>query len=420
VHRPYLLLVMAAFLVACTTPASSPPGPEAFAPDASMSSATAALPATATSAAPAPTSTPASLRAVAFPDATAYSWVSIATGLDSPVDVQFPDDGSGRMFIVEQVGRIRIVENGQVLGNAYLDISPEVGSQGNEQGLLGLAFHPDFKDHPFFYVNYTDGSGNTVIARFQATGDAADRASKKVLLRIDQPFPNHNGGGMTFGPDGDLYLGLGDGGSSGDPFGNAQNTRVLLGKILRVDVDHGDPYSIPPGNPFARGGGRPEIWAYGLRNPWRFSFDRMTGDLYIGDVGQDLWEEVDVAPGNSPGLNYGWNYFEGVHPYAGQAPGGFNVTMPVAEYGHSDGGCAVIGGYVYAGQIAPWRGIYLYGDECSGNIWGLIPPPGTAKAAAWQSQLLFNSGTTITCFGQDPQGEVYMAGRSGTIYRLSQ
>jgi glucose/arabinose dehydrogenase len=209
-----------------------------------------------------------------FPNPTAYKWNSVVSGFASPVDIQFPDDGSGRMFIVEQAGRILILENGQILAPALLDIRDSVGSGGDEQGLLGLAFHPDFKDNPYFYVNYTDQNGNTVIARFQAHGDTADAASEKDLLHNVKQFPNHNGGEMVFGADGYLYLGLGDGGSQGDPFGNGQNTNVFFGKILRIDVDHGDPYSIPPDNPFVLSGGRPEIWAYGLRNPWRFSFDK--------------------------------------------------------------------------------------------------------------------------------------------------
>ena len=322
------------------------------------------------------------------------------------------------MFVVEQPGRIRIVENGQIVQQPYLDITDRVGSAGNEQGLLGLAFHPDFNDHPFLYVNYTDLNGNTVIARFQANGDIADTASEKVVLQIPQPYPNHNGGEMDFGPDGLLYMGFGDGGSQGDPNGNGQNTNVLLGKILRVDVDHSDPYGIPTGNPFVNGGGRPEIWAYGLRNPWRFSFARNTDDLYIADVGQDAWEEVDVALGNPAGVNYGWNYFEGDHLYAGPAPSGVKITMPVTEYSHADGGCAIIGGYVYAGQMSEWRGIYLYGDECSGKIWGLLNTSDPPSPSGWQSQLLFQTRASITSFGQDPDGEIYLADRAGTIYRL--
>ncbi|MBI2758507.1 MAG: PQQ-dependent sugar dehydrogenase [Chloroflexi bacterium] len=366
-----------------------------------------------TPAPPTATVTPAPPNAALFPDSTLYKWTQVASGFDSPVDIQFPDDGSGRMFILEQVGRIRVVENGQLIGTPFLDISDLVGNTGNEQGLLGLAFHPNFKDNPYLYVNYTDNNGDTVIARFQATGNTADPNSEKILLRVDQPFANHNGGEMIFGPDGYLYLGLGDGGSQGDPNGNGQNKDVLLAKILRIDVDRGDPYAIPNDNPFVNGGGRPEVWAYGLRNPWRFSFDRLTGNLYIADVGQDIWEEIDVAAPNAPGLNFGWNYYEGSHPYAGQPPAGISITMPVAEYSHAEGGCAVTGGYVYRGAMPEWQGIYLYGDFCSGKVWGLIRSQG-----GWQSQILFETGFNITSFGQDASGEIYLADRGGAIYRL--
>ncbi len=332
----------------------------------------------------------------------------------SPIDIQFPDDGSGRMFIIEQDGRIRIIENGQMLDPPFLDIISKVDSLGNEQGLLGLAFHPNFKQNPYFYVNYIDLSGNTVIARFTANGNLADPNSEKDLLHIQQPFDNHNGGNMAFGPDGYLYMGLGDGGSEGDPNRNGQNTNVLLGKILRIDVDHGDPYAIPADNPFVSGGGKPEIWEYGLRNPWRFSFDKPSGNLYIGDVGQDTWEEVDVVPANAGGLNFGWSYYEGMHPYAGKPSANINFTFPVVEYNHAVGGCAIIGGHVYRGEMPEWQGVYFYGDECSGLIWGLIHTSG-----GWQSQLLFRTGANMTTFGQDPSGEIYFADRRGTIYRLS-
>ena len=368
-------------------------------------------PATATSV-PAATMLPS---VESFPDPSAYHWAPVISGMASPVDIQFPDDGSGRMFSIEQDGRIRIVENGQMLDPPFLDIISKVDSLGNEQGLLGLAFHPGFKQNPYFYVNYIDLNGNTVIARFTASGNLADPASEKDLLHIRQPFANHNGGEMTFGPDGYLYMGLGDGGSQGDPNGNGQNTNVLLGKILRIDVDHGDPYAIPADNPFVNGGGKAEIWEYGLRNPWRFSFDKGSNDLYVGDVGQDTWEEVDVVPANSGGLNFGWNYFEGAHPYKGHPPAGLNFTLPVTEYSHAVGGCAIIGGYVYRGGMKAWQGVYLYGDECSGKVWGLIH-----VSSGWQSQLLFETGANLTTFGQDPSGEIYLADRRGTIYRLSQ
>lgn len=403
-----LPLLVTIFIAACgsfNTPL--PPSPEAATVTPTSTSTFTPVPPTATATfTPTPVST--------FPNSAAYQWIRVVSGLDSPVDIQFPDDGSGRMFILEQVGRIRVVENGQLLETPFLDLRRQVGTAGNEQGLLGLAFHPNFKDNPYLYVNYTDNNGDTVIARFRAGGDAADPNSEKIILQVDQPFANHNGGGMTFGPDGFLYIGLGDGGSQGDPNGNGQNTDALLAKILRLDVDQGDPYAIPNDNPFVNGGGRPEVWAYGLRNPWRFSFDKANGDLYIADVGQDLWEEVDYAPaGQGGGSNFGWKYYEGSHPYAGQPPAGVNITMPVAEYSHAEGGCSITGGYVYRGAMTEWNGIYLYGDFCSGKVWGLINSNG-----GWQSQVLFETGANITTFGQDPSGEVYLADRGGTIYRL--
>ena len=210
-----------------------------------------------------------------------------------------------------------------------------------------------------------------------------------------------------------MYAGLGDGGSGGDPFGNAQNKAVLLGKILRLDVDHGDPYQVPPDNPFGN-----ELWDYGLRNPWRFSFDTATGDLYIGDVGQNTWEEVDYVPVGQGGLNFGWNYREAAHVYAGQPPATLKLTDPVAEYSHTGGRCSITGGFLYRGSMPEWQGIYLYGDYCSGEIWGMIRSTDPSSKTGWDSKVLFETGANITSFGQDPTGEVYFAGRNGTIYKL--
>jgi len=314
------------------------------------------------------------------------------------------------LFILEQNGRIVIYQNGEILSTPFLDITGEVGSSGNEQGLLGLAFHPDYPENGLFFVNYTNRGGDTVIARFHVSADpnAAEAASERLVLAIPQPFPNHNGGVLAFGPDGYLYAGLGDGGSGGDPLGNAQNIDVLLGKILRLDVDSGDPYSIPSNNPFDN-----EIWAYGLRNPWRFSFDHLTNDLYIGDVGQNTWEEIDFLPaGSNGGANFGWNIMEGNHPYKGS--GQPDLIPPVAEYSHSEGGCSVTGGYVYRGQALPeWQGIYLYGDFCTGLIWGLI-----RNESGWQSKVLFDTDFSISSFGVDEAGELYITDLQGTIHRL--
>lgn len=370
-----------------------------------------------------PSAEPTSLAApvaAALPDPAGYVWTPVVSGLSSPISLANAGDGSGRLFIVEQAGLILILQNDQLLPQPFLDIRDRVGSQGMEQGLLGLAFHPQFGQTPYFYVNYTDQQGNTVIARFQVSPDdpnQADPASEKRLLQVDQPFPNHNGGETVFGPDGYLYLGLGDGGSAGDPQGNAQSLDTLLGKILRLDVDGGDPYAIPAGNPFASGGGRGEIWAYGLRNPWRFSFDRLTGDLYIADVGQNQWEEIDFLPAGSAGkLNFGWDYFEGNHPYEGQPPSSEVFIAPVSEYPHSLG-CSVTGGVVYRGsRLAAWQGVYLYGDFCTGTVWGLLRD----ASGAWQSQPLFTNVGRVASFGEDEAGEVYLVDRSGALLVLGQ
>jgi glucose/arabinose dehydrogenase len=355
-----------------------------------------------------PTATSTAVSAGTFPDPSAYEWHEVTSGLQRPVDLQ--PDGSGRLFIIEKAGRIRILQDRQLLGQPFLDITDRVGSSGNEQGFLGLAFHPQYAQNGRFFVNYTDKNGNTVIARFQVSGDPnlADPNTEVKLLGIDQPFANHNGGVLAFGPDGYLYAGLGDGGSAGDPFGNAQKKDVLLGKILRIDVDSAEPYAVPADNPFGN-----EVWAYGLRNPWRLSFDKKTGDIYIGDVGQGSWEEIDFLQAGSPGgTNFGWNLREGAHDYKGGAAP--DSTDPVAEYSHQEGGCSVTGGYIYRGSMPEWNGIYLYGDYCTGLIWGLI-----RSNDGWQKQQLFDMAVSITSFGQDEAGEIYLLSDGGTVYRLA-
>jgi len=349
---------------------------------------------------------PSPSNATALPDANSYTWQVIASDLKRPVDLQ--PDGSGRLFIVENPGRIRIYANGQVLTEPFLNIEDRVDDSGNEMGLLGLAVHPNFSQNGFIYVNYTGKNGDTFISRFHASGDTADPNSELILLKVKQPFPNHNGGALAFGPDGYLYIALGDGGAAGDPFGNAQSVDTLLGKILRIDVDSVEPYAIPADNPFGN-----EIYYYGLRNPWRISFDQPTGDLYIGDVGQGEWEEIDyVATGSRGGLNFGWNFYEGAHDYDPPGYAG-EFVFPILEYSHAEGGCSIIGGYVYRGGLTEWNGVYLYGDYCTGKVWGAINVNGQ-----WQAQVLFEAGVLITSFGQDESGEVYLLSDQGNIYKL--
>lgn len=355
-----------------------------------------------------------------FPNPAGFVWQPVIDGLSKPLDLTAPPDGTDRIFIVEQTGAVRILQNGSLLPEPFLNYSDKVLTRGSEQGLLGFAFHPQYAENGFFYINYIDLDGNTVIARLSVSDDPnlADPNSEVQLLYVDQPYPNHNGGGMVFGPDGYLYMSLGDGGSGGDPQGNAQKVTTLLGKILRVDVDSGDPYGIPADNPFAGGenGARPENFLYGLRNPWRFSFDRLTGDLYIADVGQNAWEEIDfLAAGEPGGVNYGWDYREGAHPFEGTPPAGLELVDPVYEYQHGVG-CSVTGGYVYRGEALPeFRGIYLFSDFCSGRVWGLL----RGSNGAFQAQELFQTGWNVTSFGQDAQGEVYLMDQgSGTVYRL--
>ncbi len=356
---------------------------------------------------PLPTATPAPY-ASQYPDIKNYTWSLVSGGLSRPVDLQVANDGTNKLYVIEKVGRIRIIENGQLLDQPFLDITDRVGSDSNEQGLLGLAFYPS-PDAGMFFVNYTDKNGDTVISRF-LFDTYANPMSETVLLNINQPYPNHNGGAVAFGPDGYLYLALGDGGLAGDPHKNGQNLNSLLGKILRVDVsDFNAPngYTIPIDNPFGN-----EIWAYGLRNPWRISFDRLTGDLWIGDVGQGEWEEIDYLPaGSLGGANFGWSIMEGNHGYDGNPQPG--LLLPVAEYSHSEGGCSVTGGYVYRGAMPEWNGVYLYADYCTGYVWGMILSNG-----GWQSSRLFEAGVQITSFGQDEFGEVYFTTDGGEVYQL--
>jgi len=350
----------------------------------------------------------------------------VASGFTSPDYVTSPHDGSSRLFVVEQGGKIKIIQSGKVLGTPFLDISSLV-AKGGERGLLGLAFHPNFKSNGLFYIDYTRSNGDTVIARYKrsSNGNIADRSSAYPMLTIPQPYANHNGGMLAFGPDGFLYIGMGDGGSSGDPQNRAQNLDSLLGKILRIDVNGGNSqhrYLIPSSNPYVGVAGRDEVWSYGLRNPWRFSFDHATGDMWIGDVGQDAWEEIDRAKVNTSstsrgrGLNYGWHILEGTHCY----PLGSGCTRagkmgPVAEYDHGQG-CSVTGGYVYRGPDVPaLRDRYVFADFCSGRIWTV---PRTTGAPA-TPQLLVDTAFSISSFGEGGAYELFVVDRGGgAIYRL--
>lgn len=345
----------------------------------------------------------------------------VATGLGVPTDiVPTPIDDDDRLFIVEQVGTITIInKRGDHEPTTFLDISAKV-QDGGEMGLLGMAFHPKFAQNGYFFVNYIDKDMFTNVVRFQVNADGlADPATEKTLLKIKQPYSNHNAGALAFGPDGFLYIPLGDGGSGGDPENRAQTKNEYLGKLLRVDVDGGDPYAVPASNPFAADGAfKPEIWAWGLRNPWRISFDSKTGDLYIADVGQGTIEEVDVQPSSSKGgENYGWRCFEGTRSYQPddcQAASAY--VTPAFEYKHEEGRCSVTGGYVYRGSRIPsLDGQYIYGDLCSGEIFAA-----SHSDNSWAQKLLFKTPFKISTFGQDKDGEIYVADmNSGSIYSIS-
>ena len=344
------------------------------------------------------------------------------SGLSQPLDIAHA--GDERLFIVEKGGTIRIIDGDiNLISTPFLDIDDRVNSFASERGLLGLAFHPDYATNGYFYVNYTNNSGNTIVSRFSVTEDPniADPDSELILLNINQPYSNHNGGCIRFGHDGYLYVGMGDGGSGGDPLNAGQDRLTLLGKMLRIDVDGGTPYAIPADNPFVNDDFTlDEIWATGIRNPWRFSFDRLNGDLWIGDVGQNDWEEIDYQPADSEGgENYGWRCYEGFHTYntAGCADAS-EMTEPVIEYANSNSvGCSVTGGVVYRGDLYPEAyGWYIYADFCSGRIWGLYP---NGTDGWFNVELLNSANNNLAGFGEDISGEVYVAGVStGIIYRL--
>ncbi|HET6229569.1 MAG TPA: PQQ-dependent sugar dehydrogenase [Longimicrobiaceae bacterium] len=352
------------------------------------------------------------------PATTGLRLVGVASGLESPLYLTAPA-GDARLFVVEQPGRIRIVENGALLPTPFLDITDRVSS-GGERGLLSVAFHPRYASNGLLYVDYTDRNGDTRVERYHVSADRnrADPASAQLVLAVAQPFANHNGGLVAFGPDGMLYVGMGDGGSGGDPQRNGQNPAALLGKLLRLDVDAAQPYAIPTGNPFAgQPGRRGEIWATGMRNPWRFSWDRSTGLLYVADVGQNAWEEVDVVPAAAAGLNYGWNTMEATHcfqPSSGCSTAG--LTLPVLEYGHADG-CSVTGGYVYRGAAMPsLRGTYFYADYCGGWVRSFRFTAGAVtEGRTWE----LGQPGSILSFGEDAAGELYVLSAQGKVFRLA-
>ncbi len=351
---------------------------------------------------------------------------SYASGFSQPVDIT--NAGDDRLFVVQRRGLIRIVEDGNILATPFLNLSSKVsGSIYNERGLLGLAFHPDYVTNGYFYVNYTKLNGDTRISRFSVANDpnTADPNSEVVIMEVDQPEWNHNGGCLKFGPDGYLYIGLGDGGGGGDnhgAIGNGQNTQTLLGKMLRIDVDNGTPYSIPASNPFVGNNDvLDEIWAIGLRNPWRYSFDSETGDLWIGDVGQGVWEEIDFQLASSTGgENYGWRCYEGTHDYNGNCGSAVDFVEPIHDYNHSGNpiDCSVTGGFVYRGCNNPdFVGHYIYVDYCSGRFWSIV----SDGSGGWtKTQVANYSGYDISSFGEDVNGELYVARLTqGRIYKIS-
>jgi glucose/arabinose dehydrogenase len=410
------LFLLTALLASCTTSAPTPtpavtqpnPTPTTLQPTSTGVESSVPTPAAATSgpaatpeASAPPGATPPAPETIAPPDPACCRLETVVDGFARPVLVTHA--GDDRLFIVDQPGVISVLAPGGD-PQIFLDIQGVVGDRANEQGLLGLAFHPEYDSTGVFFVNYTDTNGDTVVARYSVSADPnrADPDSETRLFTVDQPYPNHNGGHLAFGPDGLLYIGMGDGGSAGDPLGRAQNPEVLLGKMLRLDVD--DPNA------------QPEIWAMGLRNPWRYSFDRETGDLFIGDVGQGDWEEIDyvAAPLPAAGPNFGWNILEGTHRYStfGDVAG---LTGPVAEYAQSQGGCSVTGGYVYRGQALPaLRGNYFFGDYCTGFVWSLTP----IENDLWDREMFMRTGVQISSFGEDAAGELYVVDHGGSVLKL--
>ncbi len=440
-HRPWvtyraLTLLIGLALTGCgSTPDASPtppptdlPAPTAVAALPTVTPTTVAAPdaaaaPSATVAADMPTAAP-TVAPTFDPATVTLALRPVAIGLDQPLFATHAGDGSGRLFVLEKPGRIRIVADGQPAAAPFLDLTDRVRSAGSEQGLLGLAFPPDYATTGYFFVDYTDVTGATVVARFHATTpDQADPNSEFVVLTFPQPAPNHNGGMVAFGPDGYLWIGTGDGGASGDRFGNGQNPATLLGKLLRLDVtsDPSVPYVIPADNPWVAADWNgldviDEVWALGLRNPWRFSFDRATDDLWIGDVGQNQYEEVDFVPAGSPGgLNFGWPILEATHCYESASCDATGTVLPVLEYTHA-GNCSITGGYVYRGSQFPvLNGVYFYSDYCSGTIWAATPDGN----GGWASTAMLQSGLLVASFGEDEAGELYVIDLGGGVSQLT-
>jgi glucose/arabinose dehydrogenase len=350
-----------------------------------------------------------------IPDSLAVEVV--ASGLSNPLYLASPA-GDARLFVVEQPGRIRIIQNGSLLTTSFLDITGRV-LDGGERGLLSVAFHPSYASNRFLYVNYTDNQGDTRVERYTATSDpnVADPNSALLIIGIAQPFANHNGGLVMFGPDGMLYIGMGDGGSGGDPQGHGQNRATLLGDLLRIDVNQGSPYAVPADNPFVNQTGmRGEIWGYGLRNPWRFSFDPEGGTLYIADVGQNAWEEVNAVLATAKGVNYGWNILEASACYGSATCDRSGLTLPVLEYAHDGGACSVTGGFVYRGQrIAGLQGHYFYSDFCAGWLRSFHLVDGRAEE---QREWDVGDLGQVMSFGEDAARELYILSANGRVYRL--
>jgi glucose/arabinose dehydrogenase len=333
---------------------------------------------------------------------TAFRRAVVVRGLDSLVQVVATRSEPARLYLVEQGGTIRVVERGKLKGGFFLDVRNRVIA-GGEQGLLGLAFDPSYNTNRFFYVNFTDRAGDTRVVRFKSRGRRGVLSSARLLLKVDQPYANHNGGDLVFGPDGVLYVGLGDGGSGGDPDQRAQDPGERLGKMLKLDV--------------RKPGSRPEIVGLGLRNPWRYSFDRANGDLYIGDVGQGSIEEIDFTPSESEGLvNYGWDLYEGSQRFEDSEQGPGRLVFPIFEYDHSGGNCTVVGGFVYRGKSRPSvRGRYIFGDYCSGIVWSLKMNGGRAQGVRREPFRI----ESLTSFGEDVAGELYAVSGEGVLYRLT-